>query len=232
MNFGNLKTLSRKFTPSAKTTRITDDELELLINEAAIDVAFRLVALKKSKKINVSAEKGEYYISDTMTDYLTMDRSGVWWYNGTSWRQLTPFTLKQLDIEFRQWRDDSSSSPLRYYIDGDILGLHPKPDTTLTSGLWVYYGRKPLLMTDSGDYPFHKDGTKTIEIPQLSILSDSIFAYLEWHFSKILSKPEQEIIALNQVYEKEIASKKRLIEMRADISAYKKTKFQGRKVRR
>src|SRR3990167_2601830 len=100
MNFGDLKTLARAYVPQATVRVITNDVLELILNEAALDVATRTHCLKAVGTFNVTASDGEYNLSDELTRYLMLLEPGIWWNNGTNWIELDPKTMDFMDERY------------------------------------------------------------------------------------------------------------------------------------
>ena len=219
MNLGNLKTVARKISPGGTTSRITNSLLELLLNEGAIHTAFLTAALKTNIYFGVTTDTSEYDITNIRSTFLRILPEGLWWNSGSSWTQLKPRTIKWLDDNRPGWRDADSSNPEFYYQHGDILGVYPTPDTTLTNGFRLYLAERGITMTQSTHYPFHKKNDQTTEISQFSILSDSILDYYKWQVKKILSKNEQEIEMYRKVFAENAVMRKTVIESRLDISA-------------
>src|SRR3990172_4144663 len=110
MTLDNLKILARAYVPGAKVNVISDSILELLLNAGAVEVAALTVCLKTNKKFDIEADKSEYNLSSVLGDFLVMDDPGVYWYNGSSWKQLHPKTIKWLDENRPNWRDQTSGS--------------------------------------------------------------------------------------------------------------------------
>lgn len=234
MTRSDLRLLARATVPGAKVSVITNAQLNLILELGILDIAAYAVCLRKNDTFNVTAETGEYAISTQITDFLTIDKSGLWWNDGTEWRKLDSVTLQFMDETFPAWRDDSSDDPLRYSLEGDILTVHPKPDTTLADGFKLYYGQKSTKMSLDTHYPFV--GTTT-ERPHLSIFDDSILKYVKWKLEQMVNK-DSNVNFNEQTYIKERDEKKKLFNRRLDVSAssiragFKRTKFQGPKVGR
>lgn len=224
MNLGELKTLTRGSVPGAKSSIVKPSTLELFINMAVLDIAVYTACLKANKKFNVTADKSEYSITEFIDDYLTADTSGLLWNNGSEWQLLDPMTLASLDKDYPYWRDHSSNDPLRYTIDGDIITLNPAPDTTLSSGLWLYYGKKPEKMTASSHYPFTGNDT---ELPYLKMFDEAIIKYVEWKIAPILNKKSEEAVLL-QSYQASREEKFTLFKRRKDIATVAKLKARSR----
>lgn len=228
MTFANLKKLARGFLPGMKSKTMKNNILELIINQAVDDINAYVGALNTNKKFNVTAESGEIILSTAIGDYLRPDKPGLFWNDGSNWRRLYPRTRKYLDRRYPYWRDDSSGDPLRYFIENNILTLHPAPDTTLSEGLWLHYIQKATPMTNDEHYPF---SGSAVEYAHLSIFDDAILEYAEWKItSKILNKKAQALV-LKKDYKEEREEKMRLLGQRPDIShARRKTRYGGRAI--
>lgn len=213
MNLGNLITLARLYVPEANTNKVSDTNLTLLLNEGAKDVAARTICLKTNATFDVAASTATYNLSSKVTSFLVIDTPGLYWYDGSNWKKLTPYTLAGLDKDYPYWRDDSAADPLRYSVDGDIITIHPTPDTALTNGFKIYYGKKPTVMSSSDHYPF---GT-TVEIPHLAILSDTILAYVKWKLTQPVGKEFAETNQAKYEYLSDIEGKKKMLSRRPDI---------------
>jgi len=215
MNLGNLKSLSRAQTPGAKVQKVSDTVLQLIINQGVIDIAAYTICLKANKKFDVVEDVDEYLLSEEIDDFLTIDESGIWWNNGSNWKKLLPETLKSLDEYWPNWRDLTSGDPTKYTIDGDMLTIVRPPDTSLTDGFWAYYGKKPVAMTKSSQYPFVGD---TTENPRLTIFDSTILAYVKWQLSPILNKAI-EADKYMQLYIVDREEKKGIFDNRPDVSS-------------
>lgn len=191
MTLANFRILSRAYIPGNKVSVITNDVLDLIINNGVKDIARYTCCLKANKKFNAVAEQREYNLSTVIGDYLTPDKSGLWWNAGsatsTDYKQLNPRTLNWLDINRRAWRDFSSGDPQDYTIDGDILTVVNKPDAALTDGFWLYYGKSPVVMTSPEDYPF---SGSTSEFTHLAVFDDAILEYCRWKINPMLNKDQ------------------------------------------
>jgi len=228
MTLDNLKILARAYVPGAKTNVVSDTVVELILNNGAVEVAALTICLKTNKKFNVVADQREYLLSSVLGDFLVMDDPGVWWNDGTSWKQLHPKTMKWLDENRMNWRNEASGDPMYYYQENDTIGFHPKPDTTLTEGFHIYYGRKPVLMTAAEHYAFEG----ITEITHLSILDEAILYYFKWKVQPALNKDSADDFRRNEyAFKTEVALKKAMLARRPDMSASRYTQMQGAKVR-
>ena len=142
MTLANLRILARAYVPGYKTA--SNSVLDLVINNGVKDIATFSACLKKNDTFNVTAETMEYALSTELTDFLVPDKPGLWWNAGTAgspdWQKLDPKTLETLDYDRPDWRDEDSDDPLEYTIDGDVVTIFPKPDTTLADGFWLPCG--------------------------------------------------------------------------------------------
>jgi hypothetical protein len=228
LNFGTLKTLARKVIPGAQASKINNTVLEQILNDGKDDVNSRLLALKKNKKFDINAEQQDYLLSTIAPDYLTTDKSGVYWYDGDKWFNLDDVTREYMDLEFTRWRDDESGEVRRYFIEEDTLTFHRKPDTTLTEGGWIYYIRRAETMTNSDDFPFHIDGNKKVEVPQFTILGWAILAYWRWKAAMMLGKSDPNTInTLEEAYYRNLQDMNSRLKVRLDILYGEETKYQG-----
>lgn len=227
MQLQQFRQLIRAYVPSAKTSVIDDTLLDLIINEGVKDVNIFALAYKGNQKFTVTAEQQEYLMSDVITDFLMFDESGLWWNDGSSsspnWKRLGSYTRRALDDDWPRWRDDDSDNPLRYIIENNILTIHPKPNTTLSSGFWAFYIKKPTSMTAATHYPF---SGSTVEITSLAILDDAIVDYVRWKLARPLGKDQQGVIT-EQDYRKNLAIKIQALNRRLDISAYPGLRMKG-----
>jgi len=214
MLLSQLRTLARGIIPGAKLQVIDNSTLDLILNEAVKDISAYTVCLKANKKFNVKADIGEYNLSVEITDYLTVDKPGLWWNNGSIWRPVYPKTLKWLDENIPNWRSISSGVPLYYSIDGDILTVSPKPTTAVSSGFWLYYGKRPTSMTKDEHYPF--SGTTT-ELVHLSIFDMCIVKYAKWVIEPMLNKEGDANLSMRE-YLSEREVKKNQLHKRLDIA--------------
>jgi len=227
MNLTNLRTLVRAITPGAKTSNVKNPLLNIVINSIVVDIAAYTKCLKTNAKFTITAEDYDYSLSSVLTDFLVPDKPGLWWDNGTRWKKLNPRTLEWLDKNKPNWRDLDSDDPQDYSIDGDVLTLSPTPDTTLTDGLWMYYGEKPVDMTSGDHYPF---SGSTTEIPHLSIFDWAIVYGSKWKILPMINlKYADEYNRDKNQYLNEREEKFNLFKRRPDISA--EARFQGPKVR-
>ncbi len=214
MTLTELRSLSRLYTPKAKINRVSNTNLDLIINQGILDVAALTVCLKVNDTFNVEAETGEYSLSTKVTDFLVPDYPGFWWNDGNQLRQLDAYTLELLSIDFPNWQTTSSGDPQRFSIDGDIVTVHPKPKTAVTDGFKIYYGKLPPTLSSATKHAF---SDSTTPFPRLEIFSEAILKYVRWKLSPVINAPEAETKAREDDYYKEILSKKGIFDSRSDM---------------
>ncbi len=227
MNLGNLRTLSRLSVPSAKKARISNSNLDMIINIVVRDVNARLRLLNQDSKFNVVADQYKYDLSsssETVERFGKIDNLGLWWNAGSAsspdWRRLYPKTLKWLDNKFQQWRDQDSTDPLYYAKKGRYLYLYPTPDTALTDGFWLYFIEQTQTMSEDAHFPFGFDE----EISEFSILTDVIIKGVEW-WSKPMVGKKGEQRGILQEYLALIALQRAVLRTNLDISSDQQAKI-------
>lgn len=221
MTLSNLRLLCRATIPGAKTQVITDAILDLILNEGVKDIVVLTRCLNANKKFDVVAGQYEYDLSSVIGDFLTVDKSGLWWYNGTQWTQLYPKTRKYFDDFRPNWRDMSNANPLEYSIENDTMLVLPPPDTDGTEYFWLYYIQAPVAMASNTSYPF--SGTTT-EYDHLAMFDMAIIKYAKWVIEPMLNKDADANTAY-QEYLAEVNAKANLLGRRADLSADRRNKM-------
>lgn len=230
MNFGELKALSLFNVPQAKSSAVSATTRGLLINLAVADLAMRIKAVRTHEDFNSLTGVSKYNLSSNLTRFLAIDEGGVWFDDG-EFKQLTPYTVSKMKNEFPNFQEDEASVPLRYYLLGGDLHLHPAVETGGTDKIRVYMVQRPIVMTDDDHYPFHKEGDQEVEDSRLEILSESILLYVESRILKAVGD-KQEAILKFQEYKADVAEKMLLINARPDATMDKHSRFQGPRVPR
>lgn len=227
MTLTEFRSLIRLYVPSAKVARVPNANLDILINKGVVEVNIAVAAYKAEKTFNVTAEKGVYTISTDLPDFVTPSESGLWWNGGTAsspnWLKLDPYTRQSLDDQFPLWRDENSKDPQRYFIEADLLTIHPKPNVTLSDGFWMYHVRSVNPMTLGTHYPF---SGSTIELKPYQVLDDSIIDYVRWKLAGPL-KGDQVGIITQQDYKANLAERAELFRMRLDMTASPYNRMKG-----
>lgn len=91
------------------------------------------------------------------TDFISTKRVYI---NGVLLYQTTQ---NRLDAEIPTWRNDSSTTPAKYYLfygsSTAKIGFYPKPDTSYTAT--VYYAQLPSEVATGSDTPFNANPVMT-----------------------------------------------------------------------
>jgi len=229
MKFEDLQTFTR-LIPGNKASVFSNGINNKLINEGADEVNTLAKILKKQTDFTITENKGIYSItSDITTDFLTMDDSGFWWNNGTTWREVYPKTRKWLDENITNWRDRATGDPRWYFMNGDDLNVVNTPNTTLAGGGRIYYIRKGTDMSDAGHYPFHPENDQDTEITQYKIFAQAIILYVRWKVTMNQSKQDANAQAAAKLaFKEEVAEKSALITRMANISKHRDRKMHTR----
>lgn len=231
MNFGELKSLSLAYVAGGKAAAISDATRGTLINAAVADLAIRSKAIRTQEDFDSLSSTSKYNLSVNLTRFLKIDEGGVWFDDGNDFKQLRPYSVSKMKNEFPNFQQDEASVPLRYYLLGGDLHLHPSVETGGTDKIRVYLVQRPQIMTAAGHYPFHKEGDQSTEDERLEILSESILLYVEARILKILGEGQEAILKF-QEYRADVTEKLLLINERVDISGSKYSKFQGPRIGR
>lgn len=191
----DFRTLIRALVPGAIKTVISDTVMDLLINKGVDEVNVLADALTNTASFTATAEKGEYNIfKEVAKDFIAPGKTGLWWDDGTQWRQLDSETLKSMNVQYPTWRNDDSGDPRRFYQDGNRLVIHPKPDTTLVQGfLFDDYIQAATKMTDGTHFPF--TGNKDEELVMLRPLDDAIIDYVRYRLQVMVGKDQKGVIS-------------------------------------
>ena len=225
MNLGELRTLSRLTVPALKTARISNSNLDKIINYVAKDLNVRLNLLNQDEKFNVVANQYKYDLGDsseTVSRFAKIDDLGLWWNAGTAtstdWKRLEPKTMKWLDKNTPQWRDASSSDPRYYAKKGRYLYIHFTPDTALDDGFWLYFIEQTQPMVTTAHYPF---GYET-EIPEYSILTEVIIKGTEYWTLPVIGKKDEQVQAgVLKEYLALVEDKRKVLDVNLDITSDK-----------
>ena len=186
MNRQAVLSLARLYVPEAPISVITDVNAYIILNEGAQQFVRYTLCLPTEIDFTCTADDKDYVLSDTVPKYLAIQREGLWWYNtvNSKWIQLHGTSPAYMWKNFPTWLNDSSGSPMRYWIDGDILWVHPAPDTTkATTGFKLFYFAKSVDVDADGEFFF---SGSTTQIPWLSPYEETILQYYKWKVNQII----------------------------------------------
>lgn len=134
---------------------MTDADLLEWLNEAQDEIAAETHWYRTSSSISVVSGTKEYNIPDGV---LSIEE--VWW-NPLSRKliALTPEDLQGLALYSPDWRYASNGTPIYYYVNvASAIGLHPTPDASTASAVFLTYSSLPARATAGGDYLYHPTG--------------------------------------------------------------------------
>ena len=147
----------RSNTNLRSSNRVADSEILAWLNEAQDEIAQETHWYRTSTSISLTAGTKEYDLPSSPA-CITVEEV---WYNPTEKRlcPMTPDDLEALSFSAPRWRYASRGEPIYFYINvNSAIGLHPTPDTTTASALFVVYTGLPPRATGSSDYIYHPAG--------------------------------------------------------------------------
>jgi hypothetical protein len=185
--------------PDSSTTELSKTNI---LNEGAKEFVRITKCFPKEVRFNCVADDQEVYISDVATDFMEMREEGIWHYrsdtSSTTWERLEPTTIRELDMKFPSWRVQSSSDYVKqYYQEGNTIGFHYTPSTTITNGFRMYYYGNSTDMTGNTHYPFTGSTTQD---PRLSNYERIILEYYKSVALGILHYNDDSANALKNFY--------------------------------
>lgn len=214
MNLGAFVSRIRRQMPSATVESISDAELWSEIN-LAVDECNRYAQVYKGyTEFSSVVGKQIYPLSQYVPNYNGISKDGCWYLVGTSLKELFPKTIRWLDLWIRNWKDMTNGEPQWYWVEGNDLGLYPKPATSST--LRIYHLLKATPMDNSNNYPWTNT---TSEVMALQPMDGAIVAYVRWKISSAVGQPGQSD-PLYSEYLREIKRAQTQIRRRPDIMSH------------
>lgn len=216
MILSGLLTLARLYVPEVDSIVISDANATIILNVAAQKFVYLAEALPTSTLFNAVADQQKYLLSTNVTTFCKVRPEGLWWYNSTnsSWVQLKGRTIKFLDETFPKWRDADSGNPQYYSIDGDVITVYPKPDTSYASGFELYHFKISVDMA-AGYYPF--SGSASVQYPFLINYEEDLLDYYKYRAKQIMGYASQAEEALTMFTNKALKAKTEL-KTRSDLT--------------
>lgn len=205
MTLTQLLSLSRLLIPEIKTTDVVgDSDLTIILNNACREFIKATDALPTSKLFNLVLNLSEYSLSTYVNDYGKIRKEGLWFYNKSSgkWIQLDATTIPYLALNYPSYLNSTSSNPLRYSIDGDILLIHP-PSSAIYAGtnyLKLFYYARSVDMTNGSSYPF--SGSLTLEYTHLADYEEDLILYVKYKVKPLFKKMQDAEEAKEMFYAK------------------------------
>jgi hypothetical protein len=226
MNRLNLKTYGLARCAGLKALTVGTNLLDIMVQNAANDVAFRCLCLKENSMFSVIADQARYTLSTVISNYVCMGEAGVWWGGAGSWKELKPKTLAWLKENRKEFLNEDSGEPEYFVEDGNELLVVPAPETSLTDGFWIDFYQKAYNMTDDTHFPFYG----LSEISKLACLDEAIIAHFRWKGLGIVGKSDDYNLSRNE-YEGEIQRVQGLLLRNKALSVSPYSTMQGRKIR-
>jgi hypothetical protein len=188
MTWGSLLSYIRLRCPEVSQSSVVSDANILIItNLVCSEFLDATEALPTYKDFNCVANQQVYSISTNITDFMRMDKMGVWWYDSVNkfWKELKPRTLEWIIEVEPTWINRDAGAPLYYWQQGDDIGLHPKPDTSYASGIRCYYFKQSVDMSSTTHYPF---SGSTTQYPFLKQYDETIVDGVRYKILQMVGK--------------------------------------------
>ena len=173
--------------PSINQIGATDDQLTDILNEGVDKVNVFTKVYKGYTDFAIEAEKQIYNLSTVVPTFLGISKPGVFFKDSNSaWQVVYPKTLAWLSKTYPTFLNASSVAvPKWYWQEGDDLGFHNKPSTSLANGCRIYHLKKGTPMSSGDHYPFTGS---TTQITAFEPLDDGILAYAKWQLTPAFGK--------------------------------------------
>lgn len=180
MKLSEMITRVRQQIPaSGSTGDMQDVTIQNVLNQGVTKVNLVTRAYKNEVHIANVPNQQTYSLSAICPGFLTMEKSGVWWFDADGFsRRMWPKTVRWLDNFIVNWRDQAATTvPTWYWHEGDELGFYPKSNQQSSNSkkdFSVKYLLKPTPMSGNDSYPWNNGAT---ELTSLMCFDDAIIAY-------------------------------------------------------
>ena len=215
-----LQTQARLYiTEIADTNSLSDANLLSLLNYAAREFMRRAEAYPTSTTFTTTASTALYLLSQYVTTYASVHKDGLWWYNGTKWKQLDAETRASLSQKFPDWLNSAAGNPARYFIEGNSIYVHPKPSATVANALQLFHFARSQDGSAATKYIFTND--TSLELGFLVDYEDVLFDFIRAKVDGMNNRRQSSIENMNVFYQRCEEAKQKLA-YRADlIRSYK-----------
>lgn len=224
MNLTNLRKRFRLHVPSAKVSSVSDDRVDLLLNEGVNEVNL-IAQVYKTPNDNPSeftsvVGKQVYKFSEEITDYLGISKGGVWITDDNgNYFELIPKTKEWFDDHLDNYWDNSNAIPQYYYIDGDDLVFDSPFSAART--VRIYHLKLATDMDNGNNFPWTNT---TTEITAFRPLDKAIVAYAVWQIQPSLGKSAQ--IQQKEIeFNRAIQLGMRRVRRRRDFTSHESTRM-------
>ena len=174
--------------PSLKTTGITDEELDVIINDGVRQVNLLAKVYRGYTDFSIVADQSLYVLSTIAPTFQQMVTAGLWAKESSSSDlvRVIPRTVEWLNKRLPSWRSAASGSIAQYYYHvGNDLMIYPAMDTAVANGGRLHHLILPTNMGSGDHYPFTGS---TVEITGFRPLDNAIIEYVRWQLAPSLDK--------------------------------------------
>lgn len=228
MDRAELKALALIYTAGAKPNTFTDDIMNQILKNAALDLAAYGVLLPTKVNFNAAVFSGfgaaTYNLNTVAPGFLVPDRQGLWWNSGTvsvpAWKEILPKTEDWMNEYIRNWRDQSAGEPQYWWTKFNNLYVWPGPTAALTSGFEFNYGAAPHD-ADDDEYYFYGETL----YPNFELLDEAIMLFFKWKALGALGKEDNYQLAEN-AYKREREEKVNMLRRNLALNQTRYNRYQ------
>jgi hypothetical protein len=182
MTLGTIRNRFRLMMPEADTGVISNTNLDLLANDAVLDITRRTDCLQNYADQDVTASTQTY---DTPSDSIKI--LGVYYGGSSNWEKLSCVTMDFLANEIdTDWLTATGTIYAYFFAERNKIGLYKIPTSAEagTNYLRIYYVEQPDALVNDSDIPFNS-------VTNLYPYHELIILYLMFKVKQIVGKFEQ-----------------------------------------
>ena len=157
MTRGDIKQIARKKLGETTAVFFTDEDLNLWITEAQIDVVWNTRCKRQRTLCTTTADTLRYTLTQLLPNVLRLITVRIYSSQLDKWRRLYEKDYDFLDDRYPQWMSYDAATPLYYIYDREIdeLILFPKcqSDYVGVNYLEVYNSPLPIVLTQDAETP-------------------------------------------------------------------------------
>ena len=188
MTLTQIRTRFRLLVPEVTSTILSDTNLNLFINDGALDVVRRTDCLWNYADQTVTAATQTYSVPSDAVRILAV------YYGGTgSWKKLPCVTMDYLGNEINQdWFDNTGTIYGYFEAEQNKIGLYQIPTSAEagTDYLRIYYIEQPDTLVNDSDIPFNNT-------TNLYPYHDLVLLYVIYKAKQMVGKWEQATVIEN-----------------------------------
>ena len=178
--------------PECSSTVISDANMLIIGNLVFKEFADLTECLPTYTQFDTVNGTQIYLVSAEIPTFLRMRKEGAFWYDTTNtrWIQLRSRTFAQISEREKTWINRAAGTPLYFWIEGNEIGLHPKPNATTTgsTGVRVYHFAQSTDITLGTQYPF---SGSTTQYPHLAHYDEVLVEGVKYRVKDILGKKSE-----------------------------------------